>query len=205
MPNHDLAYRPLRAGTSILNARVNEPGTLGLIAQDAAGAAWIVSCYHVLCDVNLGAYVQDDPIYQPAAVVNGNQIAVTSKTMADAGLDCAAAKVMAGIQVSNSILEIGPVTGVVAATAGMRVVKSGGVSGITEGVVANVAGQMVTIRIDASFSQQYVLSEPGDSGALWVEQTTQRAVALHRGLQTAREAAAVPVQLVMDKLGLKLM
>src|SRR5690349_9711818 len=158
MSVHDLQYRPLRAGTSIINARVNEPGTLGLIAADAAGANWIVSCYHVLCDTALGPYVQDDVIYQPTAIANANQIAMTSKTKADATLDCAAAKIQAGIIGSNEILGIGPIAGASAGTIGMRVVKSGGTSGITEGVISNITAQMLSIRIDPSFPLDYVLS-----------------------------------------------
>ena len=203
MQVHDLQYRPLRAGTSIINARVNEPGTLGLIATDAAGANWIISCYHVLCDSGLGAYVQDDVVFQPAAVANSNSIAVTSKTKANAGLDCAAAKIQPGITVSNEVLGIGAIAGITAGAIGMRVVKSGGTSGITEGVISNVAAQTISIRIDSSFPLDYVLSEPGDSGSIWLEQTTQRAVALHRGLNTPREAVAVPIQVVLNSLALK--
>ena len=79
MSVHDLLYRPLRAGTSIVNERIESAGDLGFIANDAAGAAWIVSCYHVLCEVDLKAYVTDDAVFQPAAVVAGNQIAVTRR------------------------------------------------------------------------------------------------------------------------------
>lgn len=205
MSVHDLQYRPLRAGTSIINARVNEPGTLGLIAADAAGANWIVSCYHVLCDSGLGPYMQDDVIYQPAAVANANQVAMTNKTKADAVLDCAAAKIQPGIAVSNEVLGIGPITGTSVGVIGMRVVKSGGTSGITEGVISNITMQAISIRIGPSFPLDYVLSEPGDSGSLWLEQTTQRAVALHRGLDTPREAVAVPIQAVLNSLALKLL
>jgi len=205
MSVHDLQYRPLRAGTSIINKRIDEPGTLGMIANDAAGAPWIVSCYHVLCDTALGAFVQDDAVFQPAAVSAANQIAMTSKTKADAGLDCAAAKVQAGILVSNSVLGIGPVIGVVAAIVGVRVVKSGGESGITEGVVSTVSGAEVRVRIDPSFPQDYILSTAGDSGSLWIEQETHKAVALHRGLVSPREAVAVPIQSVLNSLGLVLL
>jgi hypothetical protein len=146
--------------------------------------------------------VQDDDVFQPAAVIEGNQIAITSKTKANNGLDCAAAKVRAGTALSNFVLGVGQISGVVAATVGMRVVKSGGESGITEGVISSVTVSEVRVRTDPSFPIDYILSARGDSGSLWLEQGTQKAVALHRGLVTPREAAAVPIQGVLDALQL---
>lgn len=203
MSVHDLLYRPVRAGTSIVNERINQPGTLGLIAKDAAGAAWMVSCYHVLCEVDLKAYVKDEAIFQPAAVVAGNQIAVTRKAKADAVLDCAAAQVQAGIKVSNEVLGIGAIPGVAAAVVGMRVIKSGGESGITEGIVSAVDGKAITIEIIDGYPDDYELSDRGDSGSAWLELGTHKAVGLHNSGNVG-EATAAPMQSVLDSLGLKL-
>jgi hypothetical protein len=205
MSVHDLQYRPLRAGTSIMNGRMREPGTLGFIGHDAAGAAWIVSCYHVLCDTGLGLYVSDDAVFQPAAAAAENRVAVTSRTKADAALDCAAAKIDPGIAVTNAMLGIGDLAGVNAAAVGMRVVKSGGESGITEGVVTAVSATQISVRVDPTFPLTYELSAPGDSGSAWLEQGTRKVVALHRGLQTPKQAVAVAIQAVLASLQLVLL
>lgn len=203
MPNSDLAFRPLIAGTSILNARVNEPGTLGYIASDDAGGLWIVSAYHVLCNSSLLPFAADEVIYQPAAVAPENQVAITQASRANANLDCAAAQLIAGIAGLDYQLGIGPTDAPIEPAVGMRVVKSGAVSGVTEGIVLSVTGTDVVIEIDPTYLTEFVLSEPGDSGALWLEQQSRSPVALHSGRQSPRRAAAVSFSAVLAALRLK--
>lgn len=202
MNNFDLAYRPLVAGVSIVNGRVAEPGTLGFVAADEAGQRWIVSCYHVLCDAGLGPFQQSDAIYQPAAVAGSNLIAMTNARRADANLDCAAALVQPGIVCTSVQLGIGKTGAVAAPAQGMRVVKAGAESGITEGRIAAVFGTSVTIEIDPAFPVEYQVSAPGDSGALWVEQQSRSPVALHTGRTSARRAQASAFADVLRALGL---
>lgn len=197
-------YRPLRAGVSIINPRVNEPGTLGVILRAADGFLWAVSCYHVMCDGHLGPYVQDDPIYQPAAVADENKIGVTTAGKANRDLDCAAVKLLPGIDAQMAVLGLGALSVITDPEPGMRVVKMGAVSGLTEGVVFQVVDEQVSIRVDATFPVEYVLSAPGDSGSLWLEQGTNHAVALHRGLKTPKTATATAMTSVKVALGLDL-
>ncbi|HEY6926213.1 MAG TPA: hypothetical protein VI653_22205 [Steroidobacteraceae bacterium] len=202
MSNWGLRYRPLLIGTGIVNARVNEPGTIGLFGQDGDGHLWLISCYHVLCDSGLGPYVQDDPIYQPAAAVAGNQVATTRATKAARDLDCAAAIVQPGIAAMQRALGLGDIRGLIAPRAGMRVAKVGAVGGLTEGVIVQIPDSTVTIRADPSFPPEYGLSLPGDSGAVWIEQETGGVVALHRGMSTPQMAVAVAIEAVLARLQL---
>jgi hypothetical protein len=200
--NHDLPYRPLISGTSIINARVNEPGTIGYVAQDNTGAHWIISCYHVLCEANLGPYVADEPIYQPAAVTAQNLVATTSSLRANRLLDCAAAKCEPGRLGINYQLGIGPTVAPVAPAMGMRVLKAGAESGVTEGDIITVNGNDVVIRVVANYPVGYEISDPGDSGSLWVEQQSRAPVALHTGKSTPLRAAAFRFDAVLAALSL---
>jgi hypothetical protein len=203
MSNLDLRYRPLLIGTSIINTRVNEPGTIGFFAKDGA-TTWLVSCYHVLCDNGLRPYVQDDPIYQPAAPGPANQVALTAASKSNADLDCAAALVQDDIVVQSSALGLGAIKGVITPQIGMRVVKAGSVGGLTEGIITQISGTSVIVRTDPEFPQDYVLSQPGDSGSLWIDQETRAAVALHRGVRNPRTATAISVGAVLLALTLSL-
>lgn len=202
MSNSELAFRPLLAGTSILNARVNEPGTLGYIASDDGGGLWIVGAYHVLCNSSLLPYTADEVIYQPAAVTPENRVAITRAARSDANLDCAAAQLEVGVTGLNYQLGIGTAAAPIAPAAGMRVVKSGAVSGVTEGIVISVTGTDVVIQIDPAYPTNFVLSEPGDSGAVWLEQQSRSPVALHTGRQSPRRAAAASFPAVLAALRL---
>ena len=203
MSNLDLQFRPLRPGTSIINARVNEPGTLGLFGQDDTGAPWLISCYHVLCDAGLAQYGQDELIYQPAAVVAQYAVGRTNASRASVELDCAAALLLDGTSVDASIPGFGPLVQTATATVNMRVAKVGAAGGLTEGIITQVIGTSVVIRTDAEFPQDYVLSQPGDSGALWMDRDTRAAIALHRGLRTPRTATATSIDAVLQILDLR--
>ncbi len=204
MSNLDLQYRPLRLSTSIINGRVKEPGTLGLFGKDESGKTWLVSCYHVLCDGGLGPYTQDDVIYQPAAVSDAFAVARTDRGRANIDLDCAAALISDGLTTNSWIPGLGPLVQRVAPAMNARVIKVGAMGGITEGVITQITGATVMIRTDADLPLDYVISQPGDSGALWLDQTTRAAVALHRGLRNPRTATATAIDAVLTALHLGL-
>src|SRR5579871_1214929 len=203
MSNRDLNFRPIISGTSILNARVNEPGTLGYIATDAAGGLWIVSAYHVLCNSALLHYTVDEPIYQPAAIAPEYKIAITSATRANPQLDCAAAQLLPGLTGLNYQLGIGPTSPPTQPVAGMRVIKSGAASGVTEGIILSVNDPDVLIQTDPTYPADYILTQPGDSGSLWLDQQSHSPVALHCGSPSARHAAAKSFPTVLDTLNLQ--
>lgn len=203
MNNADLRYRPILAGTSIVNARVNESGTLGYVAADSLGAIWIVSAYHVLCNATLAAYTTDEAIYQPAAIAPENRIALTNAARANSALDCAAALLDPGLFAFNYQLGIGLLTNPIEPVVGMRVVKAGAAGGITEGIVQSVSDDTLSIETDPAFPGEFILSEPGDSGALWLEQQSRAPMALHVGRPSPLHASAVPLLAVLAALQLK--
>ena len=205
MSNPDLAFRPLIAGTSIFNARIAEPGTLGYIAaaSDADGTLWLLSAYHVLCNPNSQPYATDEPIYQPAAQSPANRIALTQSTRANPTLDCAAARLDVGQTGINYQLGIGPASAPAQPAVGMRVIKSGAASGVTEGIVLSISGTDIIIQADPAYPTGYTLSEPGDSGSLWLEQQSRSPIALHSGRQSPRRAAAVSFPAILAALRLK--
>ena len=180
IPNHsNLIYRPLRGGIAILNPVVNQIGTLGFIGTSDGQDRWLVSCYHVLGRSDMSAFGDGEPIYQP--IDNPyNLVAKVDIKRADTALDCAAAKLEVGVQSTNEILELPPLTGICEPVVGMRVIKSGCVTGVTEGIISQVNGDNVEIQIVPDFPQRYELSQEGDSGSLWISSQGGQAVALHR-------------------------
>ena len=204
--NHRLTYRPLRGGLEIYNAVVDEVGTLGFIAQSPRGGPerWLVSCYHVLVGSPNTLPGEGETILQPSAVADA--VAVIDPMHMDAGLDCAAAKVLYGITATAEILGIGCPGVPIDPVPGMRLLKSGATTGVTEGVVETVAGDDVTIAIPDGFDPNYELSGPGDSGSLWLARDTLQPVALHiRGMTGAtRRCSAKRIVAVLAALDLVL-
>ena len=174
MRNHVLTYRPLRGGIRIFNPLVNEPGTLGFAATADGGERWIVSCHHVLCGGG-GSEAIYQPIDEPESIV-----AFIDPARARADLDCAAARLAGGVDALADVLGIGTPGLPVPPREGMRVIKSGASTGVTEGVITEVRPGRVEIE-PLGLPEDYQLSEGGDSGALWVAAGSLAAVVLHQG------------------------
>lgn len=136
--NHGLAYRPLIAGVAVYNPNVNEVGTLGLIATSDGIDRWIVSCYHVLAR-NLSVVVgtplaSGELIFQGSA--HDGEVAKTDVGRADAQVDCAAALIDPSVPSLQAIVDVGLLNHApVAPSVGLRCLKSGAETGVTEGVV----------------------------------------------------------------------
>ena len=177
--NHQLTFRPLLGGVEIYVPRVNEVGTLGFLARDGADGdqRWLVSCYHVLVGGPGSAPVLAEGVLQPAAAPL--PAAFVDALRCDPVLDCAAAKIAGGVGVTCEILGVGPIGVPADALVGMRVIKSGAATGITEGVILEIQGDDVIIGIPEGFDPNYDLSRAGDSGALWLSREDFSPVALH--------------------------
>ncbi len=205
MGNYGLRYRPLRGGIAIFVPDVGRTGTLGLIAQDQEGEQWFVSCHHVL--VAAGAsFPTGGNVYQPVGDTQDCAVAVLSEQHADPILDCAAAKLLPGIVGVPEVLGLGKLSAPMAPALGMRVLKSGVSTGVTEGVISHVDGDVVKIQVKGNYPKGYDLSNPSDSGSVWVEATSRSPVALHRageafGISRAI-ATALPAVLARLSLGL---
>lgn len=201
--NHQLCHRPVRAGIFIYNPNAGASGTVGMVAQDEVGGIWIVSCYHVLVRWNMSAFPGSEVIYQPTSTLPA--IAKTNLTKASSALDCAAAKIEPGVQVADEVLGVGRAFGIGPPIEGRRVVKSGAATGISEGVVRSVDGDYVEIVPIANYPTNYVLSDPGDSGAPWLDAMTNDIVALNLGLRGPgdRTVKARSMEAVLTALSLR--
>lgn len=201
--NHAQPFRPLMGGVAIHNPVVNSLGTLGCILKDDNGDPWILSCYHVLGRADFSDFDQQERVYQPAFAASIEPVATLAGAVADKHLDAIAVRVTAAVEVSAHILGIGMARGVAAPVEGMLVVKSGLATGVTEGVVTAVDGHMATIEPRLRYPVKYDLSSISDSGAVWMEEGTGIAVALHFGSSdfAGERAMAIPMPDVLEALG----
>ena len=113
-------------------------------------------------------------------------------TLVDAALtdhvDGSIATLNGDVRFSHDILAVGAIRGHGVATKGMPVVKYGDTSGFTHGIVTQDNEPTFTRSDGATFVGQIrvaptapdtVMSRPGDSGSVYVEEATRRIVGLH--------------------------
>jgi hypothetical protein len=201
--NHELTFRPLQGGIEIINPANDRPGTLGAIATDGTDR-YALSCYHVLCRPNGGPFVDGESVMQSLTQRAGSPIGNIFAANASAALDCAAARVTPGVASAGRILGLPRLAQPIAPVAGMRVLKSGYLTGVTEGEVVRVQGDEVEIGRPRGYPPQYEPSDFGDSGALWVERGSGSPVAMHTGVSPGANAIGVSIQAVLHTLGLQL-
>lgn len=202
--NHVRRYRPLIAGIEVFNPGAGDSGALGFFGTDASGDTWLVSCYHVLVRPSAAAAPDLEPIFQSDFGV-GREVAHTSLTMRDPVLDVAAAKLL--VPARSRVLGIGAMNGTIPAAVGMRVVKSGPSTGVTEGIVSKVDAKRITIDIPDAFPANYDMNERGDSGAPWLDLKTHSLVAMHAlgSPSGVDQAVAIPIDDILARLGLTLL
>lgn len=201
MPPHS----PLISGARIMNARTGSPGTLGFIGVGPDSGQFLVSCYHVLGRLRGSS----DPVSDQEAIwqsggLASEMVALTNLERMNARFDIAAARLLPGIAVSADILTLGPIRGVAAATEGMRVLKYGAETGLTEGFVTSVSSTLIEIESDPDADEEFLLVDHGDSGALWITPEGE-AVAMHFQGSDRTRAFARPVPFVLSTLGLTLL
>jgi hypothetical protein len=189
----------LQPGLSIGNIPRDADGTLGCILRDARdGSLCILSNWHVLCgNVVAGA---GDMIAQPGPIVLGGntprQVAALKRWLSPtSGIDAAIATLADSFPFLDTLLgSQTSITGIAAPTLGMTVVKSGMASGLTHAQVDGVGGsylvpydaypeikcwmQGIHLVLSPSSGDQHV-SQPGDSGSIWIDTASGAAVALH--------------------------
>jgi hypothetical protein len=188
-------YGKLRGGLQIMSREVGEPGTLGMIIV-SGGAPFLISARHVLAKNGPGI---GDAICQPA----GTQTIAIVERVSDR-LDCACARLTDGQPYALEILHIGVPTTPRDPEEGMRVLKAGAATGVTEGRITRVDGDEITIKPLSDFPLEYQLSDTGDSGAIWVESTSRAPIGLHYSAQSggASVAYALPLGTVLRELQL---
>ena len=178
-----------------MNREVSEPGTLGMIVV-SGGVPYLISAKHVLAKGRPGV---GDAVGQPA----GTRTIATVERVSDR-FDCACARLADGQLYALEILHIGVPAGPRDPAEGMRVLKAGAATGVTEGKITRVDGDEITIKPLADFPLDYQLSDVGDSGAVWVESESRAPVALHYSAQSggASVAYALPLNTVLRELKL---
>jgi hypothetical protein len=193
------AQETMQPGISIGNVKQRTTGTLAAIVRDLATQdRYLLSNWHVLCggpEASVG-----DAISQPGPLDLGNnpakEVARLERWLRlSEQIDAAIARLVDGVEWSEELFgtTVTPVD-VVSPALGMSVVKSGAVSGISRAMVDGISG---SYRIDYSnfgdgpewmegfrlipdaAAPASALSLEGDSGSLWVEQSTGNAVGLH--------------------------
>lgn len=204
--NQELTYDIVSGGLVVLNERNDRPGTIGFIGTTDGSDRWIVSCYHVLCRTNADPFTDGESILQGRARELGRAVGRVRATHADATVDCAAAVIDDDVDVSVRILGLPPLAAPGIPAKGMRVLKSGATTGVTEGVIFRVADNTVEIRAPEGAPKGYEVSGFGDSGALWVDADTLAPVALHFGMRptTVPAALARPIRSVLATLKLQI-
>ncbi len=200
-----MTYRPLIGGIGIFNPAIRRIGTLGMIVHDpVSDKRWMISASHVLVPGPSDGDAASYEIFQP---IDGMPpVAMQHPEMVDLNLDCAAALIEPTIQSEESIVEIPFLNSLAVAVEGVRVIKSGYATGVTEGIIRRVNGDQVEIESPPTYPVEYELSEQGDSGAIWLERSTCSPVAMHvRGNTTGVERAyAIRIQAVFNALDLPL-
>lgn len=197
-------FRPLIGGIAIQNPNVEDVGTLGFIATSDGFDRWIVSCFHVLCrtsgDFPTGI---NEFIFQPFRRDGELPIAEVTAASANRRFDVAAARVL-DVECTGQVLGIGNLRQPAAPAIGMRVIKSGAETGITEGRVMRVTAEEIEVTC-ADFSPDYSLSGGGDSGAVWLDAATLAPVAIHlagNAPGSLERAIARPIELALSVLNL---
>lgn len=209
-----MPMNPMRGGISISDAytRVGY-GTLGgMVVDEETGEPMLLSNFHVMASrgyARLGA-----PILQPGRGDGGEDIvAYFARHGMDRGIDAAVARLSGTRGIINDLFRLGRINGVCAPVLGMRVCKSGRTSDVTHGMVAGI-GAVVKITYPGSGLRPIrsvmnivpigggsEVSEPGDSGSLWVDEETHAAVGLHfAGSDDPENALAIDMAEVLRTL-----
>jgi hypothetical protein len=152
-----------------------EAGTLGMVLTSDGTDRWALTCLHVLARPDL-TLVPTDQVLQPDA--SGGVIAVLRDARMDGEFDAIGVPLM--VAASDEVLGIGQLAAAREPEEGMRVIKSGWKTGVTEGRILRVTGDEVIIEPLPGFPSNYLLATGGDSGAVWVDAATRSPVARHK-------------------------
>lgn len=215
----------IRPGISTDNTAHRGAGILGAIVRDAgSGRLCLLSNWHVLCG---GAGAQrGEPIFRPCEPRPGTGPAPAIASLErwinpKQGCDAAIAILSAGASHEDAIEDIGlRIDGLEEPRLGLALEKSGAISGATHAVVDGIEGRY-ELDFGAYGDQKHwmdgfrlvpdqqhgedVTGMRGDSGAIWINRETRRAVALHfagNDIAGAGSAVAHPLSRIFELLHL---
>ena len=193
------AADPIRPGVSIGNVARQSTGTLGAVVRDTdSGRSCALSNWHVLSGSTQAA--EGDSISQPGPRHLGNRpprpvAQLLRWTDLSHGIDAALAVLDPALALDR--LPFGftlAALGTAEPEVGMRVIKSGVVTGVTHGLIDGIEGSFpmdyaafgdtrrwmdgVRLIVDPA-SPAGEISLAGDSGSVWIDVATNLAVGLH--------------------------
>lgn len=190
-------HDPLQPGISIGSRRQLTTGTLGPIVRDLNSQnLCLLSNWHVFCGGPEAR--QDDEITQPGPLDfnNGPTVALLERWLRlGEQFDAALARLAPGGHAIDQLFDttFRPIA-TKAPALGMRLVKSGAVSGVTQAQIDGISGSyrldytgfgdglqwMQGFRLvpDPTLPSGHI-SLPGDSGSLWIDSADGVAVGLH--------------------------
>ncbi len=214
---------PLVGGISCGNARVTA-GTLACIVFDREDCSpQILSNWHVLAGSTDA--IAGEEIWQPGRIDGGNPsrtVARLNRFRLDRDMDAAIAKLTGARPHVRDIIGLKPVAGMETPQLGMQVVKSGRTTGNTEGLIDGVSlSTAINYRAPTGIvqfrDQIHIVPRPpwpavdsevsmgGDSGSVWINEATDKAVGLHFAGETdssptSENAIANPIEKVAGEL-----
>lgn len=215
-------YEVVPIGVSI-GCRYSTAGTLGAKVYDRrSGQAMILSNWHVL--VGRRNVEADLAIWQPGWIDGGTHESNTIATLARSILgpyDAAVARLTGQRQVTSRTVEGRPIEDSSQPRLGMQVWKSGRSSGYTQGFIDGVK---MTVPLSYNDAGVHVLqkvfrivpvpggrygeiSVPGDSGSVWVDELSGKAVGLHFAGElgdTPEHALAHEIEPILEALDVHL-
>jgi hypothetical protein len=192
-------FDPLQPGISIGNLTRQSTGSLGAFVRDVQGGRpCMLSNWHVLAGSTAAAI--GDPISQPGPRhLEANPARPVAQllrwTDLSHGVDAALAAVEQNVATDG--LPFGltkAAVGVAEPAVGMRVVKSGVITGVTHAIVDGIEGSFPMNYSAFGDTQRWMdgirlvvdpaarvdeISLRGDSGAIWIDVATNLAVGLH--------------------------
>ena len=197
---------PLIGGISVGHPNVSA-GTLGAIVWDRTDCqVSMLSNWHVLCGST--TCTAGDPIYQPGVFDGGtaaDEVAKLKRFQLNNHMDAALAGLTGARPYVRDLLKLDPITGIDTPRLGMKVVKSGRTTGVTEGIIdgvnlaltLNYGGGVVQAFTDQIHivprppwpTVDYEVSKGGDSGSVWVNEANNKAVGLHFAGETSASPA----------------
>ncbi len=192
---------PPQPGANMGDVARRSTGTVGAIVRETgSGRLCLLSNWHVLCGTSAarpGEFICRPGALHPGAEPEPPIGSLERWLDLGQGCDAAIAVLSAEITADGSISDVGiRIDGVEEPRLGLALVKAGAASGVTHAMVDGIEG---TFELDYSgFGDQKrwmdgcrLIPDPdsredeigvaGDSGAVWINPASQRAVALHFG------------------------
>jgi hypothetical protein len=217
---------PLQPGVSIGNLDRGASGTLGGFVTDTAShRRGLISNWHVFCggrEAKIGDTICQPSPYHAASQIARRVGALERWTNLAVGYDAALALLDPATLLNENVFDLGiTVAGVEEPKLGMRLVKYGVTSKATSGIIDGVQGAYPVDYSGWGDESRWMdgfrlvreegpgpseISLRGDSGALWINPLTKKAVGLHFGGEDglgplAEYALAHPINRALELLG----